>query len=183
MKFFQKCVSCPLKVTLMSRGFVKEDDQEELPVIPPRAALPVGVTNYVTPTGYAALADEKRALEKERKNLPIENEAEHRRATMVIDAKLQLLNARIATARILDPKNQSQDEVRFGAVVEFHNGRTKQKFQIVGVDEADIKQKKIAFIAPIARVLIGKKVNEVAEFKRGRELQKLKILNISYPEK
>jgi transcription elongation factor GreB len=32
----------------MSRGFVKEDDQEETPIVPPRADLPEGVVNYVT---------------------------------------------------------------------------------------------------------------------------------------
>ena len=32
----------------MSRGFVKEDDQEEIPIVPPRANLPEGVPNYVT---------------------------------------------------------------------------------------------------------------------------------------
>ena len=35
----------------MSRGFVKEDDQEEIPIVPPRADLPDGVTNYVTQVG------------------------------------------------------------------------------------------------------------------------------------
>lgn len=32
----------------MSRGFVKEDDQEEIPMVPQRAYLPEGVTNFVT---------------------------------------------------------------------------------------------------------------------------------------
>lgn len=43
----------------MSRGFVKEDDQEEAPIIPPRAALPSGQTNYVTPNGLKELKEEE----------------------------------------------------------------------------------------------------------------------------
>jgi len=39
----------------MSRGFVKEEDQEEPPFVPPRASLPAGVENYVTEEGYKAL--------------------------------------------------------------------------------------------------------------------------------
>jgi len=39
----------------MSRGFVKEEDQEEPVIIPPRAAIPDGVTNYVTPNGLQEL--------------------------------------------------------------------------------------------------------------------------------
>ena len=46
----------------MSRGFVKEEDQEEAPFIPPRAALPPGVTNYVTPQGYQELIKEREDL-------------------------------------------------------------------------------------------------------------------------
>lgn len=44
----------------MSRGFVKEGDQEETPIIPPRAALPAGATNYVTPTGMELLQAERK---------------------------------------------------------------------------------------------------------------------------
>jgi len=48
----------------MSRGFVKEDDQEEIPLVPPRANLPEGVTNYVTQSGMDALLVEKENLIK-----------------------------------------------------------------------------------------------------------------------
>lgn len=101
---------------------------------------------------------------------------------MLIDGKLKLLNERIGSARILVPKDQPQDEVRFGAIVEFKNAHGIQKFQIVGVDEADIKQKKIAFVAPIARVVTGKKIGETADFKRGDQTQNLEILDIEYPK-
>lgn len=167
----------------MSRGFVKEGDQEEIPLVPPRAALPEGVPNYVTPTGYKLLLKEKENLEEEKRNLPKDDEDERRRSALFIDGKLALLNTRIASARILEnDSDQDPDEVRFGAIVEFYNGRRKLKFQIVGVDEADIKQKKIAFTAPIARTLIGKHLNEEAEFKRENQVQKLKILKVVYPK-
>lgn len=167
--------------SIMSRGFVREGDQEEIPVIPPRAALPPGVTNYVTPAGYRLLLEEKEALEEERKILPKDNEGEYRRASLFIDGKLKLLNTRIASARVLDATGQELDEVRFGTVVEFNNGQKTLEFQIVGVDEADVKQKKIAFTAPIARAIMGKKVSDTIEFKHGNNIQTLKILSISYP--
>jgi len=47
----------------MSRGFVKEEDQEEPPFIPPRASLPPGAINYVTPEGYQDLIKERENLE------------------------------------------------------------------------------------------------------------------------
>ena len=53
----------------MSRGFVKEEDQEATPIIPPRAPLPDGVPNYVTPQGLNQLQAEKETLEEELKKL------------------------------------------------------------------------------------------------------------------
>jgi transcription elongation factor GreB len=43
----------------MSRAFVNEDTQEELPVVPERAPLPAGSVNYVTPTGMEQLLAER----------------------------------------------------------------------------------------------------------------------------
>lgn len=166
----------------MSRGFVKEGDQEEPPMIPPRAALPAGVTNYVTPTGLEALKKEMMQLEVERASIQAENDTEKRRAQALIDGKMKLLSERLKTARLLDPEDQPEDEVRFGARVQLENSATgqKQEFQIVGVDEADIKKKKIAFVAPVAKAITGKKVGETAEFSLGNETRRLKILKISY---
>lgn len=164
----------------MSRGFVKEDDQEEAPMIPPRASLPVGETNYVTPYGLKELNNEEAKLVENRANLDKENDTERRRAQAVIDGKLKLLRERISTARLLDPKDQPEDEVRFGALVELKQNSNTQKFQIVGVDEADVKKQKIAFVAPIAKAVTGKKVGEKVDFKLGDETRKLEILKITY---
>lgn len=46
----------------MSRGFIKEDDQEEVPMVPPRAFLPAGVPNFVTPFGMKQLLEEQHLL-------------------------------------------------------------------------------------------------------------------------
>ena len=40
----------------------------------------------------------------------------------------------------------------------------QRTFTIVGVDEADVKEARIAFTAPIARALLGKRLGEVADF-------------------
>jgi transcription elongation factor GreB len=164
----------------MSRGFVKEDDQEEAPIIPPRAALPAGETNYVTPNGLKELKNEEEALIEERANLDKQNDTERRRAQAVIDGKLKLLRERISTARLLKPEDQPADEVRFGALVELLQNGNKQEFQIVGVDEANVKKQKIAFVAPIARAVTGKKVGDKVDFKLGEETRKLEILKITY---
>ena len=167
----------------MSRGFVKEDDQEETPIIPPRAALPDGVTNYVTSHGLTQLKEELSTLDNKISTLDETDERERRRALAVLNGKRNLLLERIQSARLLD-HIKDEGEIRFGATVTYTiAGRPKPiTIQIVGVDEANVKDKKIAFTAPIARALIGKKVDETTTFQLGNEEKKLTIINIAYVE-
>ncbi|WP_179007079.1 GreA/GreB family elongation factor [Winogradskyella forsetii] len=164
----------------MSRGFVKEDDQEETPIIPPRAALPSTTINYVTPNGIQQLKAEKEALEQERSSLKTTDEQQRRRDLAVIDGKMGLLLERMASARIINPKEQPKNEIRFGAHVKLKMNGILQQFQIVGVDEADVTQQKIAFVAPIAMAITGKKVGDTVDFKLGSEVRTIEILEINY---
>ncbi len=165
----------------MSRGFVKEDDQEEIPMVPPRADLPEGVTNYVTRVGMEELLAEKQMLNQEKDSLDTSNEDEKRIALNHINAKLQLLNNRIDTAQVVKLNDQAPDEIRFGAVIKLKIEANKktQTLQIVGVDEADFSKGKISFTSPLAKVLINKKTGDKAILKRGQEDLVFEILDIS----
>ncbi|HEY9168714.1 MAG TPA: GreA/GreB family elongation factor [Lutibacter sp.] len=166
----------------MSRGFVKEDDQEEIPIVPPRADLPEGVTNYVTQVGMDELLAEKKELANEKECLENTNEKERRIASNFINAKLQLLNNRISTAKIVDLSKQPQNEIRFGALVSLKIGNEAklQRYQIVGVDEADISKGKISFISPIARLLTEKKEGDKVILKLVKEDRIFEIMKITY---
>ncbi|MEB2787291.1 GreA/GreB family elongation factor [Algoriphagus persicinus] len=166
----------------MSRGFVKEDDQEETPLVPPRADLPEGVTNYVTENGVAELLAEKQALIDEKGSIDAATEQEKRIASNFITAKINLLDERISTAKLVPLDEQPKDEVRFGATVTLKIGNSSkfQSYQIVGVDEADIAKNKISFISPIAKILIGKKVGEQAILKLAKEDRVFKVMEIRY---
>jgi transcription elongation factor GreB len=165
----------------MSRGFVKEDDQEDVPMVPQRAYLPEGVTNFVTPSGMNQLLAEKQALIDEKNNLNI-SENEGRIAINFINAKLQLLNNRIAEARIVNLNEQPQKEIRFGAMVSLKTEASVkiQTFRIVGVDEADISKGKVSFISPIARLLINKKIGDKVVLKQAGKDIIFEVTGISY---
>ena len=165
----------------MSRGFVKESDQEEPIVVPPRAALPDNTTNYITPFGKKMLEIEKINLEKQRAGLDIKDETERRRALSMIDGKLNLLMERLKTAQVIQPESQNQNKVRFGAKVKFKMNGNLQEFQIVGVDEANVKEQKIAFISPLAKAMNSKKKGDKINFKLGEETRPIEILEINYP--
>ncbi len=165
----------------MSRAFVNEDNQEEAPLIPPRAPLPKGVMNYVTPNGLKALHDEREKLNKQIENLIKSEDSKEKRFKLQLEkGKISLLEERLSSARLLQ-FDKHKDEVRFGATVtvKFDNVNRTQTFQIVGVDEADVKQNKIAFTAPVAKVLNGKKTNEHAILKLGSRERPMTILAIT----
>lgn len=140
----------------MSRGFIKEGDQEAIPMVPLRAYLPEGVSNFVTKEGLSALNEELKGLEAERAkagdNYIIGN---------FIDAKMKLLISRISSAVEVDLSKANKDTVSFGAWVRF-NGRV---VRIVGVDEADVNKGLISFTSPLAKSLMGRKAGEVFELK------------------
>ncbi|WP_258097379.1 GreA/GreB family elongation factor [Marinoscillum pacificum] len=165
----------------MSRAFVNEDNQEEAPLIPPRAPLPKGVTNYVTPAGLKALQDEREELNGIIEHLIKSEDSKEKRYKLQLEkGKLNLLEERLSSARLLQ-FDKEMEEVRFGAkvTVRFDNENQTQTFQIVGVDEADVKQNKIAFTAPVAKVLNGKKTNEQAILELGPRKRPMTILAIA----
>ena len=136
----------------MSRGFIKEGDQEEIPMVPPRAYLPEGVPNYVTKEGLDALKEELKSLETERVKA-----GDNYIMCNFLDATIKLLVGRINSAVEVDLSKVSKDTVSFGAWVRY-NGRV---VRIVGVDEADVNKGLVSFVSPIAKALIGKKVGDV----------------------
>ena len=100
----------------MSKAFTKDEAWEE-PIIPPRAPVPAGVTNYVTPRGLGLLRTELAALEADRHGLEAERSDgdEYRRQLAILAARMSDLTARIASAVVVDPRYQPRDAVRFGA--------------------------------------------------------------------
>ncbi|MBO7073440.1 MAG: GreA/GreB family elongation factor [Bacteroidales bacterium] len=159
----------------MSRGFIKEGDQEEIPMVPPRAYLPKGMPNYVTHEGLETLNKERESLENERVavsgNYIMSN---------FIDAKMKLLIDRINTAVEVDMTKANKDTVSFGAYVKY-NGRT---VRIVGVDEADFSKGLLSFISPVAKALVGKKVGDKFEIKIPKGTEVIEVQGIWYePQK
>lgn len=173
----------------MSRGFVKEDDQEEPPFIPLRAPLPDGVLNYVTPRGLRLMHAERNAMEQaisDALGSPALADYDRRRTVAELEGRLALLQERIVTARVVEPGDATPTEVRFGCTVQFRHlsgpqQGTARSFTIVGVDEADVKEGRIAFTAPIARALMGKRAGELIELRLGAAPQKLELLAITQP--
>ena len=169
----------------MSRAFTKEEAPEGPVIVPPRAPLPPGVPNYTTPRGLAALREERATLDAERSRLSADTDADGRQRDMQAVAKrLTALNERIASAQLVEPI-ASPTEVRFGTTVTVQtiadgapDGPSKT-FTIVGVDEANARESRVAFTAPIARAVMGLKAGESAPLQTPRGPKALRVESIA----
>ena len=75
-----------------------------------------------------------------------------------IEGRIGEIGDKLARAEVIDPTAMSGEKVVFGATVDLEEQEEGKEvtYQIVGVDEADIKSGKIGVTSPIARALIGK---------------------------
>ena len=75
------------------------------------------------------------------------------------EARIRDIEAKLSLAQIIDvEKLDAGGKVVFGATVHLVNAEddTEKRFQIVGEDEADIRQGLISIRSPLARAMIGK---------------------------
>ena len=164
----------------MSRAFVKEGAPEVPVVVPPRAPLPAGVPNYVTPVGHALLRAEKADLERARADLDPED-PDASRERELLTGRLRLLLERLARSQVVDPAAVASDQVRFGATVILrHDDGAERTVQIVGVDEADSDAGTVAFTSPLARAVTGKRAGDSAVLATPSGDRQLTVLAVDY---
>ena len=165
----------------MSRAFVKEpddpragDDQPELP----RSPHP----NFVTPRGLALLQARRDELVAEKGDLGSrEGDLEALTHLGQVERELRYLEARIGTARLVEPKDQPRDAVAFGARVtlEDENGE-RRDYAIVGEDEASPQEGKVSWVSPLAQALTGAAVGELIAWRRPSGDVELEVIAIRY---
>jgi transcription elongation factor GreA len=99
-----------------------------------------------------------------------------------VEARIRELEDKIARAQVIDPAELDMDTVAFGATVDLvdEDSGKEVQYQIVGDEEADIKQHKISINAPIARALIGRAEEDVVEVQAPGGSRNYEIVKITY---
>ena len=98
-----------------------------------------------------------------------------------IEGRIMEVESKLANAQIIDPKLLDADgRCVFGATVELEDMDSGQivTYQIVGDDEADIKDNKISISSPIARALIGKYAGDVAEVQAPGGVREYEVIDV-----
>lgn len=101
------------------------------------------------------------------------------------EGRIQELEGKLALAQVIDVTQiPNSGKVIFGATVHLINVTTDEevKYQIVGEDEADIKDNKISYSSPIARAMIGKLVDDVVEVKAPGGVVEYEISQVEHLE-
>ena len=100
-----------------------------------------------------------------------------------IEGRIMEVESKLANGQIIDPKLLDADgRCVFGATVELEDMDSGQvvTYQIVGDDEADIKDNKISISSPIARALLGKYAGDVAEVKAPGGVREYEVIDVRY---
>ncbi|HRZ24673.1 MAG TPA: transcription elongation factor GreA [Candidatus Contendobacter sp.] len=99
------------------------------------------------------------------------------------EGRIAEIESKLARAQIIDVSTlPASDKVVFGATVLLRDDETEEerRYQIVGEDEADIKEGKISLKSPIARALIGKSVDDVVDVQTPGGVKTYEIVEVQY---
>jgi transcription elongation factor GreA len=100
-----------------------------------------------------------------------------------IEGRIIELEAKLANAQVIDPKLLDDDgRVVFGSTVDLLDtgGNENVTYQVVGEDEADIKEGKLSYSSPIAKALIGKSEGDVVEVRTPGGVKEFEIVGVRY---
>lgn len=126
-----------------------------------------------------------KAIEEARSHGDLSENAEYDAAKekqALVEGRIQEIQGSIAGAEVVDPSQLKEDKVVFGAhvkVLDCEND-VEKLYQIVGVDEADVKQGLISILSPLSRGLIGKRLGDVAIVSSPKGEKEYEILDIIY---
>jgi len=100
-----------------------------------------------------------------------------------IEGRIAEIESKLASAQVIDPATlNAEGRIVFGATVDLEDLASGDSvtYQIVGDDEADIKEGRISISSPIARALIGKFEGDTAEVKAPGGLRSYEVLEVRY---
>lgn len=181
----------------MSKAFTKETDTADDTPDEAEAALPAGVKNYTTPTGFAALQAELRQLLREERPKIVDivawaagngDRSENgdylygKKRLREIDRRVRYLTKRLESAEVVDPAKQQQlRQVFFGATVTYaRDDGSEHTVTLVGLDEADAAQDKISWQAPLAKALLKAKAGDTVTLRTPAGQEQIEVLSIRY---
>ncbi len=181
----------------MSKAFTREQDTPDDEDILPASELPVGVKNYITPSGHRRLQEELDHLWKVERPALVKtitwaasngDRSENgdyiygKKRLREIDRRVRFLRKRLELAEVVDPAQRGEcDQVFFGATVTVcDSSGCESTYSIVGVDEANVSAGRISWVSPLARALLKLGEGEVATLRTPTGINELEVVSVIY---
>lgn len=164
----------------MNKAFTKEDDgstPERLPDLPVSRH-----PNHVTATGLAMLQARRAGLVAAIDDLRArQDDLPSLHPLAVAERDLRYVEARLATAMLVDPAKGPADKVTFGATVTVaHEDGTRASYRIVGEDEADPRSGLIPAPSPLARALLEAQIGDIVDWSKPSGTEEIEVLEIAH---
>lgn len=126
-----------------------------------------------------------RAIEEARAHGDISENAEYDAAKerqAMIEGRIGEIQGKLAGVEAIDPSAIKSDRIVFGATVDIQDTEAEETstYQIVGVDEADVKKGMISIISPLARAMIGKKAGDLVVVQSPKGDKEYEILSFKF---
>lgn len=151
----------------------------------------------MTPEGYQRLQEELKHLIRVERPRVVQDIAEARdhgdlsenaeydaakERQGFIEGRIAEINSKMARAQIIDVSTIDTDKVVFGATVTVYDDESESEstYRIVGEDESDIKQGLISVSSPVAKALIGHRVDDQVQVKVPSGIRIYEIIDIKY---
>ncbi|NPD14525.1 transcription elongation factor [Xinfangfangia sp. D13-10-4-6] len=164
----------------MSRAFVNEDAGADRPDLPELPLSPH--PNHVTPRGLAALEARLRDRLADLAALRAREERLDKLPEAAAERDIRWLEARLASAILVEPAGLGLAEVAFGLRVRVSDEAGRESwYEITGEDEADAALGRIAPHSPLARALLGARPGDEVTWRRPLGDMVLEVLEIRHP--
>jgi transcription elongation factor GreA len=100
----------------------------------------------------------------------------------MVEARIKELEDKLSRANVIDLSKVDSDQVRFGARVTISDEETGEEktYQIVGDIEADLNTGKISLSSPIAKALLGKRLDDIVSVRVPAGLRECVITQVNY---
>lgn len=126
-----------------------------------------------------------KAIEEARSHGDISENAEYDAAKErqgMIEGRIGEIQGKLAGVEAVDPSTIKSEHIVFGATVEILDTDSDEgsTYQIVGVDEADVKKGKISIISPLARAMIGKKKGDLIMVQSPKGDKEYEIVSLKF---
>jgi transcription elongation factor GreB len=179
----------------MSKAFTKEDNEVD---DDPSDGAPVHRgSNYITRAGFERMQHELSQLwhgERPKVTREVQEAAAQgdrsenaeyiygKKRLREIDRRIRFLSKRLEVLTVVEPSKEQEGRVYFGAVVtiEDEDGNTSS-YRIVGPDEWDISRREISIDSPVAKALLGKRIDDVVTVIRPKGPAEVTVIRVVYP--